>query len=139
MNPAAERIRAEFKLIEATTRLMQRTLAKPKLSRTDWMAVGGFVFNVYNGVENVLKLSLRSRSLPVPADSPSSHRDLLDAAADCGLIDRALRDELDEYRAFRHFFAHGYGVMIDPRQMGDLARKLPAVWKDFRRSISHGL
>lgn len=139
MTPATERIQAEFKLVEATLRLMQHALAKPKLSRTDWMAVGGFVFNVYNGVENVLKLSLRHRGIPIPGDSPSSHRDLLDAAGNSGLIDRALKDELDEYRAFRHFFAHGYGVMIDPRQMGDLARKLPGVWKAFRRSISQGL
>lgn len=136
MTPYDERIRAEFRLVARTVRLMRQVLDKPRISKADWMAVGGFVFNVYSGVENVLKLSLRARGIATPPDSPSSHRDLLDAAQKHGLIGQALKDELDEYRAFRHFFAHGYGVMIDPKQMGDLAAKLPVVWRAFRSSIT---
>ena len=128
--------RAELGLIEETLSLLDRTLQRPTMEQAEWMAVAGFVYNVFTGIANVLKLLCRAKGAQVPADSPTSHRDLLDTALAHDIIRNELRDALDEYRAFRHFFAHSYGVMLDPDQLGPLARRLPAVWIELRSRVS---
>jgi uncharacterized protein YutE (UPF0331/DUF86 family) len=50
------------------------------------------------------------REYPVPL-SESWHKDLLDLSVDRQIISSELSKKLDEYRAFRHFFVHGYGIM----------------------------
>lgn len=129
------RILAECELLDQTLSLVQATLARPRMEKPEWMAVAGFLFNFYTGVENLLKNACLARGLKVPEDSATSHRDLLDTALDHEILDPDLRERLDEYRAFRHFFAHGYGVMLDPKQLRPLAEALPSLWQHLRRRI----
>ena len=134
-----EKVLAEAALVEETLSTLRQTLARPRMERPEWMAVGGFIFNVYTGMENMLKNVCRARGVQLPSASPSSHLDLLDAALANGVVGARMRDDLDEYRAFRHFFAHGYGVVLDPEQLGPLAEKLPAVWRRFRLQMENHL
>lgn len=139
MSEYRARVLAECKLVEDTLALLQETLDRPALGKPEWMAAAGFIFNVYSGIENILKNACRARNIPLPTDSPSSHRDLIETAFDSGLVGKRLRNDLDEYRGFRHVFAHGYGVMLDPEQLAPLATRLPAVWRQFRKKMLSGL
>ena len=129
------KIQAEAKLIQETLSLLDATLSRPRLEKPEWMAAAGFVFNVYAGVENVLKHACRARKIPLPRDSASTHRDLLDLVLSHGLLTADVRNRLDEYRAFRHFFVHGYGLMLDPKQLMPLAKGLPSLWTSVRDRI----
>jgi hypothetical protein len=37
--------------------------------------------------------------------------------------------------SFRHFFVHGYGVMLTEAPLQDLASRLPAIWATFMAEI----
>ncbi|MCL0064037.1 hypothetical protein M1N84_05150 [Dehalococcoidia bacterium] len=67
--------------------------------------------------------------------SESWHRDLLDLSVDHQIISSELSRKLDEYRAFRHFFVHGYGIMLDKEKLIPLAENLPDLWKDFESEL----
>jgi len=71
-------------------------------------------------------------SIPV---SESWHKDLLDLSVINQIISLELSKRLDEYRAFRHFFVHGYGIMIDKEKLMPLAENLPNLWKDFESEL----
>ena len=64
------------------------------------------------------------------------HKDLLDLAVDQHIITLDLSRTLDEYRAFRHFFVHGYGVMLDEARLSPLAEHLPKVWEQFEEELA---
>lgn len=135
MTSHRERILAEIELVEETLRLLNLTMKRPVMEPPEWMAAAGFVFNTYNGIENILKNALREKGVRSFPSSTTSHRDLVDMAFDHGIIDQNLRDDIDEYRAFRHFFSHGYGVLIEPDKLMPLLNRLPSVWNRFRQAV----
>nr|QNO52077.1 hypothetical protein IPGHNFGK_00033 [Methanosarcinales archaeon ANME-1 ERB6] len=51
------------------------------------------------------------------------------------IISLELSKRLDEYRAFRHFSIHGYGVLLDKEKLMPLAGNLPDLWKDFECEV----
>ena len=57
-------------------------------------------------------ISLKYEGISVPLSEPW-HKDLLDLSIDRQIISFGLSRKLDEYRAFRHFFVHGYGITSD--------------------------
>ncbi|MFQ6056652.1 MAG: hypothetical protein ACE5J3_11800 [Methanosarcinales archaeon] len=71
-------------------------------------------------------------SVPI---SESWHKNLLDLSVDNQIISLELSKRLDEYRAFRHFFVHGYGIMLDKEKLMPLAENLPDLWKDFESEL----
>ena len=52
------------------------------------------------------------------------------------IITLKLFEKLDEYRAFRHFFVHGYGIMLDEKQLIPLAEKLNIIWKQVESELT---
>ena len=91
-------------------------------------------YNIYNGIENILKQILLERSIEIP-QSDSWHKDLLNLSASMGIISEKLSDELYAYLTFRHFFVHAYGFMLDEDQLEDLAINIPDVWAKFLSGI----
>jgi uncharacterized protein YutE (UPF0331/DUF86 family) len=59
----------------------------------------------------LLKRVLKHLQVPL-TDSATSHKDLLDLAVEQSVISQELSEALDSYRAFRHFFVHGYGIAL---------------------------
>ena len=97
-------------------------------------AIGSFPQDTYNGMENILKRVLKFKGISVP-HSESWHKDLLDMAVENQIISFKLSRRLDEYRAFRHFFIHRYGIMLDKEKLMPLAGNLPDLWKDFESEL----
>ena len=125
----------EKEYISQTLIALEEALARQEKTIVELAAVATFLHNFYNGVENLLKRVLKFKRVSIP-DSASWHKDLLDLAVDQHIITLDLSTTLDEYRAFRHFFVHGYGVMLDEDRLLPLAEHLPQAWKQFEEELA---
>jgi len=47
------------------------------------------------------------------------------------ILPETLADKLREYLAFRHFFIHGYGFMLEAVPLEELAKNIPGIWSEF--------
>jgi uncharacterized protein YutE (UPF0331/DUF86 family) len=101
-------------------------------------AIGTFLHNVYNGIENILKQILAERGVEVPR-SASWHKDLLARSASEGIISEGLAGELYRYLTFRHFFVHGYGFLLEAPHVEGLANGIYKVWARFNEETETSL
>lgn len=111
MDELIEELGIEHQLVSDTLVGLREVLSRGSLSAIERAAIATFILNVYNGMENMLKRVFKHHGFPLP-DSQTWHKDLLVTSHERGIITRALLETLDEYRAFRHFFVHGYGILL---------------------------
>lgn len=128
-------IAVEEEHIAATLLGLRQAQIRRDRTVVELAAIGTFLHNTYNGMENLLKRALRYVGTPLP-QSASSHKDLLDLAVDQHIITQSLSRDLDAYRGFRHFFVHGYGVLLSEAQLMPLAEQLPRVWERFKAELT---
>jgi len=129
------RVLAESENIENTLSELREAMARPERMTVELAAIATFVHNAYNGIENILKQVLRAQNIEFPQQG-AWHKTLLEKATGAGVITEGLADELLEYLAFRHFFVHGYGIMLQESPLVDLATRLPGVWQRFQSSVA---
>jgi len=134
MDELHREVEAEKEHILATLQALKEALERKEKTIVELAAIATFLQNAYNGIENILKRILRYEGISVPL-SESWHRDLLDLSVDRQIISSELSRRLDEYRAFRHFFVHGYGIMLDKEKLTPLAENLSDLWKDFEAEL----
>jgi uncharacterized protein YutE (UPF0331/DUF86 family) len=134
MDSFAQEIALEEEHILRTLTALQEAQNRSQTTLIELSAMATFLHNIYSGMENLLKRALRHLTISLPG-SASSHKDLLDLAVEHGIITQALSEELDAYRGFRHFFVHGYGVMLDKAQLIPLAEQMPAIWMQFKAEL----
>ena len=135
MDELLREVQAEKEYILDTFRALNEALQRKEKTVVELAAISTFLQNTYNGIENILKRVLKFKGMSMPA-SGSWHKDLLDLAVNNQIISLELSKRLDEYRAFRHFFVHGYGVLLDKEKLMPLAESLPYLWKDFEFEIN---
>jgi len=135
MDELLQDIAAEEEYISRTLLALAQTQQRAETTVVELAAIAAFIHNTYNGMENLLKRALRYAGVSL-VPSASSHKDLLDLAVDQHIITPSLSEELDAYRGFRHFFVHGYGVLLDEAQLIPLAKHLPALWEHFKAALS---
>ncbi len=135
MDELLREIAAEKEQISQTLTALEEALNRQKRTIVELAAIATFLHNFYNGIENLLKRVLQFKKVSIP-DSATWHKDLLDLAVDQHIITLDLSRTLDEYRAFRHFFVHGYGVMLDEVRLSPLAEHLPKVWEQFEEELA---
>jgi len=82
--------------------------------------------SIYNGMERMLQSSLRQKDRTIPQGT-ASHAELLESASKNGIISAALEIELRDLMAFRHFYRHSYGFMIDHELLNPLLGKIEAI------------
>ena len=137
MNPRVELLRADISADLAKLRgleqeyrdLLQRVdLNATSVSPYDKAALGFYLQNFYNGCENIFKTIARFFENDLYAGN--WHRDLLKRMIleIEGLRPRVINDELhvilDDFRAFRHRFRHGYSFELDWERERLVAAKL---------------
>jgi len=128
-------LQIECQLVSLTLSHLRQARAREEMTFVELAAVAAFMFNVYNGIENMLKRIFKHYGFALP-ESDAWHCDLLFAAHEHNIISHDLLQVLDEYRAFRHFFVHSYGVTLDARKMLPLAEKVEDVWRRFMEEVS---
>ncbi len=127
-------IAAEKERINETLKALEKTLARKRRTFVELAAIATCLHNAYNGIENLLKRILKYLRVDLP-DSETSHRDLVSLALRHGIISARLSDALDEYLAFRHFFVHSYGILLQEAPLKPLAENLPQVWSSFESAL----
>jgi hypothetical protein len=132
------RVAAEAENVEITLKELDSAISRPERTTVELAAIATFVHNTYNGIENILSQILRARGVEVPRHE-AWHKQLLDRAVSSGVLSQSLADELLEYLTFRHFFVHGYGVLLEETPLMDLASRLPDIWGRFRSAIDQSL
>jgi len=100
----------------------------------DLAAMATFLHNFYNGIENILKQTLKFINKNV-LQTDTWHKDLLEESVASGIISEKIADELYEYLAFRHFFIHGYSFNLDEVPLNVLSTNVFSVWDNFHKFI----
>lgn len=130
-----QEIALEEESILRTLTALEEARNRAQTGLIELSAMATFLHNIYSGMENLLKRALRHLGISLPG-SASSHKDLLDLAVEHNIITQALSEELDAYRGFRHFFVHGYGIMLDKAQLMPLVEQMPEIWTQFKVELT---
>ena len=135
MGRLPRQILAEKQNVEAALDNLKEAMARAKKSAIELAAIGTFLHNIYNGIENTLKQIVRLKSVEIPK-SDSWHKELLNLSVSKGIIPEELSDQLYEYLTFRHFFIHSYGFMLEEKHLQGLATNIHDIWMRFMSEIS---
>lgn len=131
-----KQILAEKENVEKALNNLKDAVARKEKSVIELAAIGTFLHNIYNGIENILKQILNAKDMKI-SKTDTWHKDLLDISVSSGIISGELSDKLYEYLTFRHFFVHAYGFMLDEDQLEDLITNIPDVWGQFLLEIKN--
>lgn len=135
MDELLQDVAAEKERIEDTLKALRHVLRRKRRTSIELAAIATYLHNVYSGMENLLKRILKHYKIPL-RDSSTFHKDLLALAVEQRILSTALAEILDEYRAFRHYFVHGYGVFLQEAPLLPLAQNLPEVWHRFELELN---
>lgn len=135
MSKIPKQILAEKQNVEEALDNLKKAMERKNRSTIELAAIGTFLHNIYNGIENILKQIARLESVEIPK-SESWHKDLLNLSVSKGIISEELSDQLYEYLTFRHFFIHSYGFMLEEKHLEGLATNIHDVWTRFMSEIS---
>lgn len=119
---------------------LSTSLTEREPTVVELMAAGGFLHNVYNGIENCMSRLAHGVDESVPTGS-DSHRLLLDQLSEPiptlrpALLSRELAARIDEFRRFRHAFRHMYFFDLDWARLSPLVAATPALLADFEGAI----
>lgn len=125
---------AEKQAMERTLELLSKGLSREAKEELDYAGIATYLHNLYGGVENILKHTLKHCGIRI-TPSESWHKELLMAAVNHGIVSESLADQLRDYLKFRHFFIHGYGFMLEPELLMPLAEKAKSVFHQFLKEI----
>ena len=129
------KIEAELENIDKLFEEMPTHIKLPHLSTLELAGVATLLHNFYNGLENIIKQILFSKKTSID-ESGSWHKELLNAAANKGIISSKLRERLGEYLAFRHFFSHSYALDLYPEKMEPLVKDASDLYEAFKIEIN---
>ena len=138
MDSMPRQILAEIANVEASLRNLEDVYARQERTVVELAAIGVFLHNIYNGIENILKQTLKLKSIQIPR-AENWHKDLLNLSVSNEVISESLSDELYEYLTFRHFFVHAYGFMLEEAPLEVLADNIPGIWQRFMADIGSSL
>jgi uncharacterized protein YutE (UPF0331/DUF86 family) len=138
MDSMPRQILAEIANVEAALRNLEDVSARQERTVVELAAIGVFLHNIYNGIENILKQTLKLKSIQIPR-AENWHKDLLNLSVSNEVISESLSDELYEYLTFRHFFVHAYGFMLEEAPLEVLADNIPGIWQRFIADIDSSL
>lgn len=126
-------IEAEYEAIERTlSAFPERPLSD--LTELELAGVAAMLHNFYNGLENVIKQSLKARNIEIPSGA-SWHRTLLLTVEHADILSVPLVEKLKQYLAFRHFFSHAYALDLYPERMTPLVDDVTETFASFRTEI----
>jgi hypothetical protein len=138
MDNLPAQIAAEVENVEVALQNLEETMGRDVKTVVELAAMGTFLHNVYNGIENILKQTLKMQNIQINRGE-NWHKELLNLSVKQGIICEELSDQLYEYLAFRHFFVHAYGFMLEEAPLEDLVQNIPGIWLKFTSEIKDRL
>lgn len=103
-------------------------------------AMGAYLMNFYNGVENILKRISKEYYLTMPKGE-SWHKELLVLSFNppkgkIPVFNKDIVSRLHPYRNFRHRFISGYGLQLKGEKMLELIDNIESLWSDIKKAVS---
>jgi uncharacterized protein YutE (UPF0331/DUF86 family) len=138
MDSVPKQILAEKANVEETIGNLEVAMARQVKTVIELAAIGAFLHNIYNGIENILKQTLKLKNVQITR-AENWHKELLSLSVLNGVISESLSDELYEYLTFRHYFVHAYGFMLEEAPLEALASNIPEIWSRFLSEIENSL
>lgn len=131
-----KQIIAERANVEEAIHNLHDAMDRPVKTVIELAAMGTFLHNFYNGIENILKQSLKLKNVNLDRNG-NWHKELLNFSVAHGVISEEISDELYEYLTFRHFFVHAYGFMLEEAPLEALTVNIGHVWSRFLSEIEN--
>ena len=75
----SRKVEAEKEKVEEVQRILEDPLGRPEKGTIELAAIGTFIHNIYNGIENILKQIIAHKGREIPR-SENWHKDLLELA-----------------------------------------------------------
>lgn len=103
-------------------------------------AMGTYLMNFYNGIENILKRISKNYYLTMPKGE-NWHKELLTLSFNppsdkIAIFNQNIVERLHSYRNFRHRFISGYGFQLKGEKMLELIDNIESLWNDIKKAIS---
>jgi uncharacterized protein YutE (UPF0331/DUF86 family) len=136
MADVKEKVRAEMENITKVLIELEKVKDRPNKELVVLVGIGGYLQNIYTGMENILKQLLSYKSIPIPS-TPTWHKDLLNLAVKHNFITNETANKMMDYLFFRHFFIHSYGFLIDETKLKPLMENISKVYEDFEKEINN--
>lgn len=141
-----EDIMGEQESIEDILHRLQHIQAEFNSQKKDYVtepAMGTYLMNFYNGVENIIKRASKVYYHTMPRGN-NWHKDLLLLAANPpnnkeAIITEGIAMRLGPYMKFRHRFISGYGFQLESEKMAELISNCNDLWNDIKNSIEQFL
>ncbi len=133
----------EQKAIDATIERLLEIKENFHPQRQDYLtepAMGTYLMNFYNGIENILKRISKEYYLIMPKGN-SWHKELLVLSYSApegkiAIFDQGMVERIVPYKDFRHRFVSGYGFQLKGEKMLELINDVGPLWDDIKRAIS---
>lgn len=114
---------------------LKEAIKKRNKTVVELAAIGAFLCNIYNGIENILKQALKAKNRRIPV-SQNWHKDLIKLAAEAGIISEDVSVRLYDYLGFRHLFIHGYAIRLDWNKMKSLVSDIDELWHQVKNQLA---
>lgn len=103
-------------------------------------AMGTYLMNFYNGIENIIKRISKGYYLTMPKGE-NWHKELLLLSVKppqdkIPLFSQNIVEKLNPYRNFRHRFVSGYGFQLKAEKMLELVDNIVPLWSEVKMEIS---
>jgi hypothetical protein len=103
-------------------------------------AMGTYLMNFYNGIENILKRVSKEYYQTMPKGE-SWHKELLVLSCrppkgKLAMFSQSIVEKLNPYRNFRHRFVSGYGFQLKGEKMLELIDNIRPLWCDIKKAIT---
>jgi len=102
-------------------------------------AMGVYLMNFYNGIENIIKRISKEYYLTIPKGE-SWHKELLQLTYNppntkIPLFTKEIIAKLHSYRSFRHRFISGYGFQLKAEKMVELIENVRPLWEEIKNAL----
>ena len=136
------RILEELKEISITAKRAESTWEKAVDNNDDlyFDSVALNLHSFYSGIEKIFKIIAKEIDMSLP-ENPNWHEELLIQMSlnvhnvRPPVISNKLRDDLQDYRGFRHLIRNIYTYNVNPEKIKPLIEKLPLLLKNIKKEL----
>jgi uncharacterized protein YutE (UPF0331/DUF86 family) len=135
MDNLKKQIAAEEENINIALDNLKKVMKVKRRTVIELVAMGAFLSNIYNGIENILKQILIAKGKRI-SNTSNWHKNLIKFSVEFGIISEELSAKLYDYLGFRHFFIHGYSFNLNWGRMKSLVKDINELWLELKNCIS---
>ncbi len=128
------RLEVELENLNNVIVILKDEKMKKNHSKLELAGIATYIHNFYNGVENILKQTLKTKDIIID-DSAYWHKELIERSVKEKLITKELSEDLADFMSFRHFFVHSYSFILNEKKLKELHKKIFRTYDKFLEEI----